>query len=317
MRLLLGSRTRLAIAVLLLFCANSHSQIVGRPAVNEVIAAAAEQRKAYINEFKDLMSRETKTFEIFGKNGEIKKKRSIVSTFIVYQLSKDDRSIAEYRNIISVDGKQLDADKRAQEFFEEIARVDSSRKELEKLDKEGSRFDEEISLSLFTLYQSVSLADNLRPHFEFVHETTEKQGGRDVLVVSYKQIKDSPYILTDEKNAPSDGKLTMIYDVDAGDEVKGRLSGKLWIDAQTYQVWKELRSFTIQPNGFSGPAVFSENTFEYQPSLFGILTPKKIVYTQFRIDKKAANARKEASVTYDYEPFTKPDVEVRSGEVSK
>ncbi len=135
--------------------------------------------------------------------------------------------------------------------------------------------------------------------------------------ISYQQIKESFYISTDPKNAANDRKLTLIYDVDFDGKrnVNGRLRGKFWIDAVTLQVWKELRVLTIQPAGFATPVVFAENTFEYGPSDFGVLTPKKFTYMQYKIDKKMKEARKEASVTFDYTNFTKPDVEVKSSEV--
>lgn len=311
-------RTSVIILLTIALSMAGHGQDSVPASIDQILSGAAEQRKAYINEFKNLMSEEKKTFEIYNKNGEIKKKRSVLSIFIVYQLIKDDGSVAEYRNVISVDQKKLDdADKRAQDFFEEIVKVDSSKKELEKLDKEGSRYDEEVSLNGLTLYQSVALADNIRPFFEFKLDSREKIGERDVYVISYQQIRESRYISTSPKSAVDDGKLTLIYDVDfdGKQNVNGRLRGKFWIDALTLQVWKELRVLTIQPEGFATPAVFAENTFEYGSSDFGVLTPKKLTYIQYRIDKKSKEERREASVTFDYANFTKPNVEVKSGEV--
>ena len=317
MRILLG-RTSFVAAVMVIVSIGGHGQIADTSSIYAVITAAAEQRKSYINEFKNLMSAETKTFEIYDKKGEIKKKRTVLSTFIVYQLSKDDRSIAEYRNVVSVDSKKLDdTDKRAQDFFEEIVKVDSSKKELEKLDKEGSRYDEDISLNGLTLYQAAVLTDNIRPYFDFKLDGKERLGDREVFVLTYQQTKETPYISTDPKKRSTDGKMNLIYDVDfeGSRNVNARLRGKFWIDALTHQVWKELRVLTIQPEGFAAPAVFAENTFEYQGSDFGILTPRKISYIQYRIDKKSRETRKEAGVTFDYANFTKPDVEVESSEV--
>ena len=309
---------RISVLMLAIFFLSAVGQTQDKTSVDDIISGAAEQRKAYINEFKNLMSEEKKTFEIYNKHGEVKKKRSVQSIFIVYQLIKDDRSVAEYRNVISVDQKKLgDADKRAQDFFEEIVKVDSSKKELEKLDKEGSRYDEEVSLNGLTLFQSVAIAENMRPLFEFKLDGNEKLGEHDVYAISYRQIKESVYISTDPKNAASDRKLTLVYDVDfdGNRNVNGRLRGKFWIDTITLQVWKELRVMTIQPSGFTTPVVFAENTFEYGPSDFGMLTPKKLTYMQYKIDKKTKEARKEASVTFYYTNFTKPDVEVKSSEV--
>ena len=307
-----------AIVLLFLITNASFSQSFANISLDEIIRNAAEQRNAYVEEFKNLLSQETKTFEIYDKKGQVKKRRLVVSNFIVFQLENDDKRIAEYRNIVSVDGKQLNnTDKRAQDFFEQITKAGSSQKQLEKLDMEGSRFDEEISLSLFTLYQSVSLAENLRPFFEFKLDGKETLAGGDVYVLSYQQVKESPYIITNAKKEPVDGRLTLKYDVDfnGGRDVNPRLLGKYWIDANTFQVWREQRVLTLQPKGFSAPVVFAENVFEFQKSDFGILTPKKISYTQYRLEKKDLFARKEASVNFEYDKFTKPDVEVNSGEV--
>jgi len=312
-------RTLIIPFLLIFLAANAvFGQVNQNISIEEIVRNASVQRDAYVEEFKNLLSRETKTFEIYDKNGSVKRRRIIVSTFIVYPLATDEKRVAEYRNVVSVDGKALvNTDKRAQDFFEQIAKAGSSQKQLEKLDIEGSRFDEEISLSLFTLYQSVALAENLRPYFEFKIEGKEPMAGGEVYVIAFQQVKDSPYIITDAKKEPADGKLTLKYDVDfnGGRDVNGRLRGKLWIDANTFQVWREQRVMTLQPTGFPAPVTFAENLFEFQKSDFGILTPGKISYVQYRIDKKERNAQREAGVTFEYDRFTKPDVEVMSGEV--
>lgn len=111
---------KLITAILLTFLAVNagFGQSAADPTINEIVRNAAEQRNAYVEEFKNLLSRETKTFEIYDKKGSVKKRRVVVSNFIVYQLDNDDKRIAEYRNVVSVDGKQLDnTDKRAQDFL--------------------------------------------------------------------------------------------------------------------------------------------------------------------------------------------------------
>lgn len=286
------------------------------PPLETVLNGAGEQRKAYINEFKNLLSEETKISETYNKDGESKKRRAIVSTFVVYQPSADANAVGEYRNVVSVDNKKIDnADKRAQDFFEEIAKIQNSQKELERIEKEGSRFDDDISLNLFTLYQAVALADNLRPYFEFKIEGSEKAGDRNLLLVSYRQTRESPYVLTGKKNPPPDGKLAVAYDVDFDGDANGRLRGKMWIDSQNFQVWKEQREFTVQPEGFAAPVVFAETTFEYQPSSFGILTPRRIAYREYEVSKKTTVPRKTLGITFTYDKFTRPDVEVKSADV--
>src|SRR5215210_4006162 len=68
------------------------------PTLQEIIDKAEAQTRVYVETFKNLLSEERKTFEIYDKRGEVKKRRSVVSTFIVYPLSKDENQITEFRN---------------------------------------------------------------------------------------------------------------------------------------------------------------------------------------------------------------------------
>ena len=94
-----------------------------------------------------------------------------------------------------------------------------------------------------------------------------------------------------------------------------RINGKLWIDAATFQIHREIRNLTLQPAGASAPITAVTDEFEYQPSQFGILTPKLIRHTQYAVKTKAASAQKQVVISMEYGNFTKPDVEVKSAEV--
>ena len=283
----------------------------------EIVKKADLQRLAYAAEFKNLLSEETKTFEEFGKKGEPKKQRIVKSIFVIYQLSKDENQIAEYRNVVTVDGKAVEkTEQRAQDFFERIAGVESTQKELQRIQDESSRFDGETSIEGFTLFQSAPLAENLRPFFEFTLEGQELIDGKTVHRVSYRQVRDSPFILVNSKNDGEKGKLTLNYsgEVKGSENINQRLNGKLWIDAETFQTRREVRVLSIKPRDIETPMILAENLFEYQNSDFSILTPKKITYTEYRINKNQP-AAKRVRVTFDYENFTKPDVDVNSSEV--
>jgi len=311
-------RLNTALIFILLLANISFAQNPVAVSTDEILRRAGDQRKVYVEEFKNLLSQESKTFEIFGNKGEVRKRRVVTSIFIVYQLSKDNDQIAEYRNVIAVDGKTQDkTDKRAQEFFEKIAAAESSKKELERLQDESSRFDEELIISGLTLFQGVPLAEHLRPFFEFKLVGKQMIADSEVYAVSYKQIRESPYIITGTINEPADGKLSLKYDADLGEagNLNGRLSGKFLIDSNTFQIWHEQRVMTLQPKGFDNPVLLAENIFEYQKSDFAILTPKKISHIQYSIKKKERSAVKEAGVIFEYGKFTKPDVEVKSADV--
>ena len=283
-----------------------------------ILKGAAEKRLGYIDEFKNLLSQETKSFEIYDRKGEVKKRRSVVSTFIVYQLAKKENAVTEFRNVISVDGKNVgDSDKRAQDFFEEVAKADTSNKELEKIDKEGSRFDEEISVNGLTLYQAAVIAEHFRPYFEFTLEETEMMAGRQVYRVAYRQTRDSPYVSLDPKRPATDGKLTLVYDLDLGSprSTVGRLNGTFWIDTDSLRVRKEKRVLTVRSEDMPAAVPALETVLEYQDSSFEILTPSRLSFTQYIVARKGQESRKELMVVFDYANFTKPDVEVRSADV--
>lgn len=286
-------------------------------AVEEIVKKADIQRLAYVAEFRNLLSEETKTFEEFNKKGEPKNQRSVKSIFVIYQLSKDENQIAEYRNVVAVDGKPVEkTEQRAQDFFERIAQVESTQKELQRIQDESSRFDGDISIEGFTLFQSAPLAENLRPFFEFTLEGQETIDGSTVHRIAYRQIRDSPYVLVNSKNDGEKGKLTLNYsaEVKENENLNQRLNGKLWIDAETFQTRREIRTLSVKPKDFETPTILAENLFEYQKSDFGILTPRKITYTEYRLNKNQP-AAKQIRVTFDYEKFTKPDVDVKSSEV--
>lgn len=294
------------------------AQTSSQPDLQQILTSAAERRQSYIQEFSNLLAQETKSFEIFDKKGVIKKRRSVVSTFIVYPLSKKEGRVAEFRNVISVDGRSVDdSDKRAQEFFDDVAKAESSAKEVEKIEREGSRFDEEISINGLTLYQVPVLAENLQPIFDFSFEGKEMINGRETYIVSYRQIKDSPYIAVNPKRIDADGKLTLIYALDL-DDIRNtvvRLNGRFWVDTATFRILREDRSLNIQHSSTSTPLTAIRTLLEYQVSSFDIFTPKRLAFTQFALGKKDEQPRKELNVFFEYSNFTKPDVEVKSADI--
>lgn len=313
-----AAKTAIIIVSVVALSVITRTQTAANPTLAEIIDQAARQRTAYQDVFKNLLSRETKTFEIYGKKGDVKKTRSVVSTFLVYQLTKDAERISEFRNVKAVDGRQLEnTEDRAKNLFEAVSKAESSEKELDRIENESQRFDEDIAVTGQTLFQAVTLADNLRPFFDFTLDGKAAIDGNQVYAVSYRQTNSTPYISADPRRVVGDHRLSVSND--AGLKMSGdlgeRLSGKLWIDAATYQVRREMRTFTLQPPGFPRPVTLAETTFEYQKSDFGILTPKRITHVQYLISADDKSSRKEAAIIFLYDNFTRPDVEVKSAEV--
>lgn len=270
--------------------------------VDEIVKKASTQQIVYVQTFKNLFAEETKIIELYDEKGNVEKKRVIISNFIVYQLLKDENRIAEFRNVISVNGEAVkNSEKRAQKFFEKIVKAESSEKKLNRLTKESLRYDPYIKFHGFTLFPSLAISENLKPYFDFELIEKNEFEGDDVFVVEYEQTKASP-----DLSVNAAGK-----DI----QLNGRIRGRLWVDVNTFQVWREERVRTIQPEKFAKPVIISEEIYEYQKSDFGIPIPEKIVYVNYRIKALSRSSVKDAKVTLEYGKFSKPETEVKSADV--
>ncbi len=288
------------------------------PALEQILQSADDQRLRYQQEFKNLLSQETKFFETFEKNGDLKKTRTVKSTFIVYQLTKAENGIAEFRNVYEVDGKPLnDAEKRALDFFQKVEKAETLDKELKKIKDESLRHDLDFQVYGFTIFQAPFLDKRARPYFDFRLETTERRGESDVYVVSFHQNRPCPCIAVNKKKGQENIERLFVYDLDLKDDrdYKEQIDGRLWIDAKTFQIVREERTLSVQPEGFDSRVPLDENVFEFQKGDFDIMTPKRIVHTQYELKEKEKRSIMEGRITFDYDKFTRPDVEVKSSDV--
>lgn len=276
-------------------------QNVAEPSIEQLLEKASEQGMLYTDIFKNLTAEETKNIELYDKQENVEKKQKIISTFIIYETVNNEIPTAEFRNVLWVDGKPIkNNEKRAQKFFEKIVKAESSEKELRKLADESLRYDLSKYYG-FTLYKGIILAKNLMPYFDFEIAGKDDFAGNDVYVVKYRQTKESPDLKIDS------GKNDI--------ELNARLNGLLWIDANTFQIWREERERTVQPEIFKKPVVTTQETYEYQKSEFGILTPKKITLTSYAVKILSKTSVKNASVTLEYGKFSQPETEVKSAEI--
>ncbi len=285
-----------------------------------ILTEAEKQTIAYRENFANLLAEEAKVFEKYDKKGKAGDKRTVESNFLVYQSAKDANSISEYRNVTRVDGKTVgDNEKRAEDFFEKVLKSTTADKELERIREENSRYDKNLVINGITLNQAVVLAAHIRPFFDFKIVGREQFEGREMFVVSYQQKSKSPYISVNEDNKSD--KLFIEFDVDTPGSVKelgALLRGELWIDTETFDVWRERRELTVQPNGAANPFVVIEISFDYQKSENIGITPKRIVLINYALKRKDEELKvlKQTQATFEYTKFTRSDVEVKSGEVN-
>ena len=284
------------------------------PSLNTILNEAAKQTDIYRETFRDLLATETKTFERYEKNGDLDDQTKVESNFFVYQSSKDGKTSSELRNVIKVDDELVpDSQARADRFLGELQKAKTIEKELEKIQDESLRYDKNFVISGLTLYEALPLAENMRPYFEFNLTGTENYRGRDAYLVSYRQTRKSPFITIDEKSSKEPG-LKADFDLNLPGSLKKKekfLQGKLWIDAQTFQILREERDIVVQA---SSPLVMQKAVFEYEPSQYEIFVPRKITFTDYDVKKGASKndfiPYKFAQITFDYSEFKKTDVEI-------
>jgi hypothetical protein len=272
----------------------------------------------YSNEFKNLLAEETKTFELFDGSGQVKKRTVVESNFMIFQSLKDENVSSEYRGVVKVDGKAVgDTQKRSTDLFEQLAKAKSVKQELEKIQNESLRYDKHLEINGLTLFQTPILSMDTREFVDFKFLGIENFNGANVFVVEYRQAKPSPYIRIDEKgNNNVNALLSFSLDLPKPlDKSNVFLRGKLWIDAQTFQIRREERELVTNVSNNSTPIVVFRDEYDYQPSDFGILVPMRIVYSYFKVKSKDKGANISANLdtkaTFEYRKFRKSRVEIK------
>lgn len=319
--MLTAAKTQFVRSALLLAAAScfASAQTEPMPNISELLERASERSSNYVETFRNLMAEEKKTFELFGGDGALRRRRVVESNFIVYPLSLSDGRFVEYRHVTAVDGKKIEgAESRSQLFFERLVKVASSAKELERIQKESFRFDFELQVNGFTLFQAIPLSPNIRSVLEFEIAGNEAVDGANVLVLLFRQTRSSPYIRINrgDRDPVADPALSMEIDDDSRKPLNERIRGQIWLDAVTYQVRREIREVTVMPEGFPEPVLVSRTELVYQPSEFGILTPLRITHEFYKFQRKQRASFREVLAIFEYSKFSKPDVEVRSAEIT-
>lgn len=238
-------------------------------ALNEFLSLAGRRVSEYKTKFIDITADEEQKVEEYDLAGKLKRQRRITSKLIIYQSQLDPNITAEYRYIHAVDGVPVaKREERLVKFYDRLAKVDSLKKELDRVNRESSRYDRVYSASGHTIHQGLPLTDKARPLFRFTDAGREKINGRDVIVVQYQQVTPEPEL---------EFKLSSLPPVLKG--AKQSYRGRLWLDAETAQIWREERDVVLQKSSWPEAYTFIRWELEYVNSEFGILTPKRIVIT--------------------------------------
>lgn len=270
--------------------------------VEELIRRARLGVSEYEARFKDLTADEEQKVEEYDAAGKLKRQRRIVSELVIYQSQLDTSRTAEYRNVRSVDGRAVARrEERLVNLFKRLAAADSVKKELDRISRENQRYAHRYSMNGLTLHQGGLLHENVRAAFQFAVAGRERVDGREVIVLQYQQVAQSPHLSLEFHSLPSALK---------GAEPLYR--GRLWLDAETAQIWREERELTLRHSSWNQPLVLWRFEFEYVGSGFGILTPRRIVWSSYDNGRTGADKLPElllgGKVTFEYSAFRRFDV---------
>jgi hypothetical protein len=145
------------------------------------------------------------------------------------------------------------------------------------------------------------LSGNLRPSLQFTAVGREQVNGRDVIVLQYQQVAYNPEMAF---------KLSLLPKELKGAETRFR--GRLWLDAETAQLWREERDVMLQHPSLTRPLLLMRFEFEYAGSNFGILTPQRVVFSVYDKGRTGADNARELrlgeKVTFKYSGFRRFDV---------
>ena len=265
--------------------------------LNELIRRAAERMNEYKTGFKDLTAEEEQTIEEYDDKDKLRKQRRIASDLFIYQSQLDPSQMVEYRDVKSVDGVAVKKrEERLVSLLGKSAKADSVKKELDRITRESKRYDLNYSFYGWTLHQGTPLYENTRTAFQFKLAGREQVNGHDAIVIEYRQVSDNPDLAMKLSSLPS--------------RLKGawtRYRGRLWLDAKTAQIRREVREMTMEHPSFTRSLVIIRYDLNYTNSRFGFLTPKRIEISSYNRGGTAADKHPElllgGKVTFEYGAF--------------
>lgn len=263
---------KLNFIILLLVCVCLQpvkSQNTLSPAELETLLQKAEREsQKYSRIFQNLSAEETKINLRFKNDGTVDEKRVIKSIFVAYQ-SPNSKSVQEFRNVIEFNGKNVTrSDKDTAEFFAKLTKAATSEAEYKKIRDDSLRYDGKRITWGMTLSQPRPFSEKLRRNFQFRAIGKEQIEGRNVWIIEYEQVKNSPYILSNPTADEPQEKGAMQYNMPISDALRPSnplMKGKIWLDAETGQIRRNEFKIILHPAKLSRPLEASEFLYEYQP----------------------------------------------------
>jgi len=172
----------------------------------------------------------------------------------------------------------------------------SVKKEFDRIVRESQRYELRNSFYGMTLNQGITLEEKGREAFQFKLAGRELVNGHDSIVVEYQQVSQTPAHNFDLKNLPGPLKGAQAF-----------YRGRLWLDAETTQIRREVREVTLRLPSLDRPLMFFLFELDYADSRFGFLTPRRIAITYYNRGRLGADKKPVtlvgAKTTFEYGAF--------------
>lgn len=206
------------------------------------LSLASREVEHYTEAFIDLTADETRVMRSFDEHGFAEQERSIQSVLVIYRLRNNPKSVAEYREVISVDGHEVKGHAtRAAKLWRELGDAHSSEEELKRIRSDSERYDIGVNETGFTLSEGLPLRSQCAGDFEFREVRRETPNGHPIRVFTYRQVYPCG-ILAYHFSLPDQFGDTQL-----------RHAGEVALDAKTGQVIREERNVYVGNLSKSAP----------------------------------------------------------------
>jgi hypothetical protein len=274
----------------------------GQVALNDLTAIltnAANRRQEYVDTFKDLTAIETKTTELFDKNGKVENRRKVVSDLLIYKLQTNSAVMDEFRITREVDGKPVGkGEKRAIDLLESLSKSKNFEQERKRLRDENLKYTLKYYRWGITLQPVPAVIKEMQPAYGFFLGQRERLNGHDLIVLDYQSQGVSP---------SSSNLVRNFTDPRTGDR------GRIWMDAEDFRVWRWESEKTVVDRDITSAVVYMRDEIEYVPSAFGIHVPKTVITSFFdKQESDKQSVRLTGRITYAYDEFKRFEVRTES-----
>jgi hypothetical protein len=256
-------------ALVLLAIGALAAQSPAPPTLDAALQHAETQRAAYVATFRNVTATEMRVTEVFDDRGRLEKRRTLVSSFLVYQSRFDPAVLSEYRIPLTVDGRPTGKPEQdAIKLFGRLAKTRSTAEELEVLKEQNVSHGLGAVVWGMALYPLGVIRADLRDRFEFSLQGTASLDGREVTILDYRE--KTPRRVEPRSLGSQFAEPRIVS------------NGRVWLDASDHRLRRRVGETVVSDTTLPGPGVVERSEGDYTDNAFGILVPRRLVWERYR-----------------------------------